>query len=446
MGGDRKGRVRWFATAMLLPGFALATGCGRKAEPVALADAKPKVVPVTVATVAQRPVERTIEVVGSLKGWDDVTIGTKRAGRVVKVLHDIGDRVEPGASLVELDAADSDLAVMQAEKQLAAELSKLGLTALPSQDFDVAKIPAVVQAHVSLERSQQNLERQRTLNQRRAGTYQDLQNAENDEQGAQAALDNATLTARATLAMARASQVALAVAKQGRTDMVIRAPVPSALPLGKTRPVVFGVSKRSVSEGQMLAVGEAVLALVVEDPLRLWTNVSERFVAEVKVDQPVRIHVLAYPGRTFQGRVARINPAVDPVSRTFQVETAVPNDEGLLRPGGFAKASILVHSEADAVIVPTESVVRFAGVTKVFVVKGDKAGSVSVETGLEGPGWVEVIGEIHAGEPVVTTGQTQLADGTAVKIREPAKDQEKGKAKDQGKAETSPVPVAQKGS
>lgn len=441
---DRRGWARMVAAlppAILAMG--MASGCGGKAEVAVKADTKPAAVPVTVANVERRPVERTVEVVGSLKGWDDVTVGTRRAGRVLKVLHDMGDRVAPGEPIVELDPVDAELDVAQAEKRLAAELSKLGLTKLPDKDFDVSKIPAVVQAHVSLERAKQNLERQRTLNQRRAGTYQDLQNAENDEAGAQAALDNANLSARATLALAQSSQAALDVARQARTELIIRAPVPSHLPDGKTRSVVFGVSKRSVSEGQTVAIGDPVASLVVEDPLRLWTSVPERFAAQVKVGQPVRIRVLAYPGKTFPGKVARINPSVDPVSRTFQVETAVPNDESLLRPGGFAKASILTRREDEAIIVPTEAVVRFAGVTKVFVVRDGKAQSINVETGLEGPGWVEILGEVPAGERVVATGQTHLADGTRVTVREPEKKEVKEKVKDT--PEAAPVPVARKG-
>ena len=61
---------------------------------------------------------------------------------------------------------------------------------------------------------------------------------------------------------------------------------------------------------------------------------------------------------------------------------------------------------------------RYAGVTKVFVIEADKARSINVETGLEGPGWVEVVGGLPANARVVVTGQTQLADGTKVAIRE----------------------------
>jgi RND family efflux transporter MFP subunit len=397
--------------------LAALSGCGHGTETQVAADTAPKPVPVTVAPVAHRAVERTVEVVGTLKGWEDTTLGTKKEGRVRKVLHDMGDRVQPGETLVVLDTQDADLAVSQAEKQLQAELAKLGLKELPKGDFDPTTVPAVVSARAKLEKARQNLARERSLIQRNAGTVQDFQNAENDERAAEADLANAVLTVQATLANAQSVKVRLDVARHDRAEMEIRAPVPSIPPAGVTAPVVYAVTKRSVSEGQMLRVGDPVMELVIERPLRFWANVPERHSAEVKVGQEVRLTVSSFPTREFDGKVARINPSVDPVSRTFQVETLVPNKEGLLRPGGFAKASILIARSASATVVPIESVVKFAGVTKVFVVDGSKARAVNVETGLEGTDWVEVVGPVPDRAQVVVTGQTQLAEGTPVEVR-----------------------------
>ncbi len=111
---------------------------------------------------------------------------------------------------------------------------------------------------------------------------------------------------------------------------------------------------------------------------------------------------------------------VDSSSRTFQVEAAVPNDEGKLRPGGFAKAEIITDRNAKAIIVPLDAIVRFAGVTKLFVVGDDgKAHAFAVETGKEGPGWVELLVPLPENAKVVTTGQSQLADGTPVQVKAP---------------------------
>ncbi|HEV3122816.1 MAG TPA: efflux RND transporter periplasmic adaptor subunit, partial [Isosphaeraceae bacterium] len=402
---------------MALVSLLLASGCGGKESNTLDAKTAPKVVPVTVAALELRTLERTVSVVGTLRGWEQVTVGSKRMGRVAKIHHDMGDRVSPGEILVALETVDAALSEQQSERRLQAELAKLGLESLPPKDFDVASVPSVVQARVSLERAVQNQAREKSLNHRGAGTAQDLQNAENDTKAAEASLENAIVSVRSTLRSAQGAKVALDLARQARIDMEIRAPVPSILPQGLDKPVMYAISKRDVSEGQMIKEGDAVAELVVENPLKLWANVPERHSSEIQVGQTVRISVAAHPGRVFDGKITRINPVIDATSRTFQVETSVPNDEGLLKPGGFAKAQILSGSDTQAKVVPLESVVKFAGVSKLFVVESDKARAIPVETGEIGTGWIEVVGAVSEGAKVVTSGQTQLADGTQVLVR-----------------------------
>lgn len=434
----RSGIVAAAAVVAGLPALVGLAGCsGHGAEPAAVAGtAVAKAVPVTVTPLVRRTVERTVEAVGTLRGWEDVSVGSKKPGRVVKVLHDMGDRVRPGEKLVELDTVDARLALAQAQSKYLAELTRLGITQKQAEDAlarfgiteelllgeETTKIieqtPAIHQATVAVEKAQNNLNRQRNLHARGAGTLEELQNYENDYRSTVAARDTAVATARNVVAMAIASKIAIDAAKQAITDLTVAAPEPSQLPDFVDRSKLqYAVARRSVSEGQMLKEGETVMELVIETALRLWTTVPERYSAELKLGQPVRVSVSSYPGRTFEGKVVRINPQVDPVSRTFQVETLVPNQEGLLRPGGFAKAVVVTRSSAEARVVPVESVMKYAGVTKIFLVEGDKARSVNVETGLEGAGWLEVTGDLPEQAMVVTTGQSQLADGTAVLIR-----------------------------
>jgi membrane fusion protein, multidrug efflux system len=422
-------RLRAIAlNACVLVALAPVSGCGNHGgEKTIGASTTPVAVPVTVVPLERRSVERTVEVVGTLKGWEDVTLGARKEGRVRKVLHDMGDRIKPGELLVELETEDADLAVRQADRRLQVELAKLGLKDLPKGEFDVTSLPSVVQARVGLEKARRNFERERSLIQRNAGTMQDFQNAESDERSAEAALANAILTVQSTLANAQSARVTLDVARRDRAEMEIRAPVPTQRPDWVTGELTYAVVKRSVAEGQMVKVADPIMQLVIQNPLRLWASVAERFSADVKLDQTVRLSVSSFPDTTFDGKVARINPSVDASSRTFQVEAILPNGRGLLRPGGFAKASILTDRNSKALVVPIESVVKYAGVTKLFVVDGTQAHAINVETGLDGPGWVEVVGKLPENASVVVTGQTQLAEGTPVLVREPAKGQDTSK-------------------
>jgi multidrug efflux pump subunit AcrA (membrane-fusion protein) len=107
------------------------------------------------------------------------------------------------------------------------------------------------------------------------------------------------------------------------------------------------------------------------------------------------------------------------------VEVLVANPARKLRAGSFAKASVFTRQDAQAPTIPEEALVTFAGVTKVFVVRDGKARAVTVRPGvrLEVPGagrtenWVEVLGEVPPDSQVVTSGHSQLAEGTPVRIR-----------------------------
>jgi membrane fusion protein, multidrug efflux system len=430
--------------AACLPAIAAASlsGCSpAEAQSSSKAPAAVREVPVTVAPLERRTVERTIDVVGTLRGWEQVTIGSKRTGRVSKVLHDMGDHVRPGEPLVELEAVDAKLAYDQAQSKYLGELVKLGITEQQAQRFieqygiseelirgkqaeeAIDRVPAVIQVLVSKEKALHNLNRQRALSKKGASTVQELEDYENEYRSASAAYENARATARNVIASAVANRVARNQAIQTLADMIIRVPKPELTPPGSSQAdaVVYAVTKRSVSEGQMVREGEAVCELIIENPLRLWTSAPERYAEQVRVGQPVRITVSSQPDLLFLGKVVRINPSVDAVSRTFQVETQVPNDRRLLRAGGFAKATIITDSAAQAAVAPTESIIRFAGVTKLFFVENGKARSVNdIVTGSEGPGWVEVTSKsLPTSAMVVITGQTQLANGTPVVIRTP---------------------------
>jgi len=421
-------------------------------------------VPVTVAPLERRTVERTVEVIGTLRGWEQVTIGTKRTGRVVKVHHDMGDRVEPGEPLIELDPVDAKLAVEQAESKYLGEVVKLGINRRQAEEFvrkygiseelllgpvaaeAIAKVPAVILKQVAKEKAILNLARQRALTQRRAGTVQELDDAENELRTAAAGLDDAVQAARTVIANAVTAKVALDQAHQTLKDMTIRAPEPQLLPpnFSPGSRLSYGLTKRQVSEGQMIKEGEAVADLVIEDLVRLWSQVPEQYAGDVRVGQPVRVATRAHPEMTFHGKITRINPSVDPTSRTFQVETVVPNERGLLRPGGFARASIVTRALAKAAVVPVESIVHFAGVTKLFVVENGTARTINgIKTGQEGRGWVEIeSGQVPETAPVVTTGQSQLADGTPVVIRQPERPEQPRSNRTDPSSRTAAAPRA----
>src|SRR5262249_23081747 len=89
-------------------------------------------VPVTVETVSPRAVQRAVHAVGTLGGYDEVTLAPKVDGRIFRVNFDVGDPVMPGAVLLSLDPTDYRLAMVEAKRSRDAELARLGWTALPT--------------------------------------------------------------------------------------------------------------------------------------------------------------------------------------------------------------------------------------------------------------------------------------------------------------------------
>ncbi len=468
-------RRAWPGIVLSLLPLAACVGCGHGsgAEAKASAATAPEAVPVTVAKLEHQVVEQTVPIEGTLRAWEEVTISAKKGGRVRRVLHDMGDRVKPGELLVELETTDAELAVRQAETKYLGALVKLGITREQAAEFVaryggtrgvsetllrgegvdrlIEEHPSIRQAVASRDQARQDLNRQQQLNTRGVGTLQELQNAENDFRMAQAVVDNAYLTARNTIADALQTGVALKVAERDLAEMRITAPEPSNRPDSESPgsgPVEYAITTRMVSEGQLLKDGEAVFNLMIEDPIRLRANVPERYRPQMAVGQSVRVAAMSRSGQEFAGRISRINPSVDSISRTIQVEALIPNPEGLLRPGGFAKGAIVTRSDQQAVVVPIESVYRFAGVTKIFLIEDHPTQGSPVSRGYPVETGRQLAGgqiEVHSPEQplpqdglVVTTGLTKLAEGTPVVIRQP---DDPESAKPAGTSEPTPTPA-----
>ena len=151
-------------------------------------------------------------------------VGAEKSGRIIKVLHDVGDRVKPGEPLVELEAINADLAIRQAEQRLISELAKLGLKELPGADFDVARLPAVVQAQVAVDRAEEKFARSNGSRKRRSTQSNRISDANSiAARRRPRSITPFSLPAR-RLASAMASQVELEVARQAREDLIVYAP------------------------------------------------------------------------------------------------------------------------------------------------------------------------------------------------------------------------------
>lgn len=397
--------------------------------------------PVTAEPIGYRSVQRTIEAVGTLHGYEEVSLSAKVEGRVTKIYHDLSSRVKPGELLVEIDTTDAKLALSQAERNLQAELAKSGFTAVPGENEDLSKLPAVVSARLKYELARTQYERMQSLRSTNSIAQEELEKIRSDTLVLESDWKNALLLAKSAAAMARLKNADLAIAQQKLADTQIRAPIPTLYATETDQ--FYRVSQRLVSEGTMLRVGTEVMKLVLGDTLKLRLAVPESYGNAVQVGQKVDV-MTAANDHPSTGTVARISPSVDRATRTFLVEVELPNRDGALKPGGFAKANINIAINERATTIPLAGLYSFAGINKLFLIDQGVAREVQVTVGEQTDNWVEITSPpLPAEAIVITSGQRMLSDGKPVTIRNPDADDLAPAKPDENSAETKEIPAEQ---
>ena len=181
-------------------------------------------------------------------------------------------------------------------------------------------------------------------------------------------------------------------------------------------PIAGEVRQRLVSTGEAVKEKTPLFHLVMTDPLKFQGTVPERFAPDIKMEQPVDLQVEAFADRMFPGRVLRVSPAVDVQTRSLSLEVKVPNAQGMLKPGFFAKGQILTGVDPQAVFAPEEAVYTFVGITKAFVVQDGTVQERQIKIGSRREGWVEITEGLQTGEIVATSNLPQLYQGAKITV------------------------------
>jgi RND family efflux transporter MFP subunit len=162
----------------------------------------------------------------------------------------------------------------------------------------------------------------------------------------------------------------------------------------------------------------AVVTLMQINPVKVIVSVSEQFYPLIKNSMSARIIADVYPDKEFTGKIFRVHPTIDPMSRTFLAEIQIPNGTELLRPGMFARVFIDM-GEVEAFVVPSSSVLVQEGTNDrfIFVADGNKASRRLVKPGKRFDDKVEIAeGELKEGDNLVIDGQARLTNGQSIEI------------------------------
>ncbi len=366
-----------------------AAACGGDSPATAVPKSDTPSRQVRVVAAAQSVAARVVSASGTLAADDQFVLGTKVVGRLGEITVDLGSRVKKGQALARIDQSDYRLRVEQADAALQQSRVRLGLPASGSSDqVDIEQTSLVRQGAAVLKEARLNHDRMVELWDRKLIARAELDSAVSQLAVAEGRYQDAIEEVRNRLAVLVQRRSELEIARQQLADTVIVSPIDGA------------VSERQAAVGQYLPAGAPVVTLVRTDPLRLRLAVSEREAGLVRVGQTVNLTVESDANK-YQGRVARLAPAIAENNRTLLIEAQVPNGQGSLRPGSFAKADIVIEAGQEIITVPRNSIITFAGIEKVLMVAQGKTIEKRVRTGRRIGEQVEVTEGIVAGNQVI---------------------------------------------
>jgi len=288
-------------------------------------------------------------------------VGTARANEQVTIAAPVAERIE------QLYFDDGDFV---RRGQLIATL-------------DQAQEKAALEAALAtVELSKTQLERVQSLSERGFATRAQLDSLTAAEARARADADDA----RARIA-----------------DRTIRAPLSGA------------VSLRTISPGTIVSVGDPIATVSDVSRIKLDFSVPETALGALRTGQPIEATSAAYPGETFTGTIATIDPVIDPATRALMVRAVLPNPGMRLKPGMLMEVAVQ-SAERTALAVPELSVIGEGATRYVYVVGADgKVKRTDVTTGMRDNGLIEVTG-LAPTNRVVTEGVIKVADGVEVRI------------------------------
>ncbi len=349
--------------ASLLPLLALLiaiAGCGGGDEP---AHYEPKTVTAAVTTVERTVVPRLVTATGALEAQNSVEVSTRIMGHVREVLVRSGETVTAGQILVRIDDTDTVARKRQATA-------------------------AIDEARAVFDNAETNLARFERLYAENSVSKSQLDDVRTGRDRAFAGL---------TRAEANLSEV--------------------EVQLGYLRiksPTAGTVTRRLVDPGDMANPGQPLVMLEQNNVMKVRAGISERDIDLVDVGGDVRVTVSAVDYAVFTVPVARVFPAANPMSRTFDLEAYLPNDDGRLRSGMFARVEVSIGSR-EAVLVPAAALHTRGQLTGVWIVNDASFAHLRwIRVGRAIDDRFEVISGLQGGETLVLRADQPLVEGDRI--------------------------------
>jgi RND family efflux transporter MFP subunit len=333
-------------------------------------------VPVKVATAGPGDVVQLLAYSGEIQAENEVKVFAKIPDRIEKFYVDIGSRVGVGTPLAKIYAMTLEQAVRQAEG---------GLAAARAQDANLKA---------------EFVRAEKLFN----------ENAMSKQQ-----YDAIRTQCEAAGAQLQQAEAAAASVRDQLDETTVKAPISGI------------VGERYYDAGDMASPAMPLVRIVQMERVKLVLQAAEQDFGKLAVGQETEIRVKSYPDRVFKGRVWKISPVLDPMSRMARVEVLVPNPGYALKPGMFAEAEVKTGTLRNVLTVPRYAAVENTSmetvngkdrvVKKYFVFTVSDSGKAvqrPIEVTYVNQVNIAVSSGLKSGETIVIAGQNNLRDGMSV--------------------------------
>lgn len=182
-----------------------------------------------------------------------------------------------------------------------------------------------------------------------------------------------------------------------------------------TAPFNGMIGLRYVSEGAYVTPATVVATLYNISQAKIEFAVPGRYSTQVKAGKRI-LFTVESDTILYTGEVYAVEPRIDPETRTLKIRALADNAKGDLLPGQFVKVTLILNTNDNAILVPTQAVVPEQGGQKVYIMKNGNAEEVRVQTGLRTETDLEIVSGLNPGDSLITTGLLQLRPGMEVQV------------------------------
>ncbi len=377
--------------------------------------------PVVTGAAFRRDAERVVRYTGNLTPETMTTVVPRVGGRIVELNVGVNRSVAAGEVIgrVEDDALRLQVAQARAAWEAADAQYRQAVRGVRSQELEIARAD-LEQAESALETARSALARTRRLLDAEAVSRREYEEAQDRFQAAETQVENARRRVR--------------LMEEGAGDEeleVVRANVDAAsrqLELAQLRldyamirsPVAGTVARVFTEVGRTVGPESPIVAIVNDRLIYATMRIPERLYGEFRGrdgEMPVRVYADAYAdAEAFRGTVSTVAPVIDAASRTFEVEVAIPNADGMLRPGMFVSAVFVLEQYPQALHVPDSAVQRRQSGGVVYVEVDGYARERAVQVRPAGDGLSQLLEGLSGDERIIVEGGAFLADGEAVRV------------------------------